>query len=144
MPDLGRKYTCYSCHTKFYDLGRNPATCPKCSKSFDPDMEFKVSKRGRGRTADDPFAAIGNEKPAPKPRKAARDEDEYDLEAFGDVKGVVSALRSNQLPAAGAGVNEFAGQNVLAIVAELDVGKVLFPDADGVTAVGVSAFTERL
>lgn len=30
MPDLGRKYTCYSCHTKFYDLGKPVPLCPKC------------------------------------------------------------------------------------------------------------------
>ena len=30
MPDLGRKYTCYSCHTKFYDLGKPVPVCPKC------------------------------------------------------------------------------------------------------------------
>jgi len=30
MPQLGRKYTCYSCHTKFYDLGKPEPLCPKC------------------------------------------------------------------------------------------------------------------
>jgi hypothetical protein len=30
MPDLGKKYTCYSCHTKFYDLGKPEPLCPKC------------------------------------------------------------------------------------------------------------------
>jgi hypothetical protein len=30
MADLGRKYTCYSCHTKFYDLGKPVPLCPKC------------------------------------------------------------------------------------------------------------------
>ncbi|HEV8435307.1 MAG TPA: FYDLN acid domain-containing protein [Thermoanaerobaculia bacterium] len=30
MPELGKKYTCYSCHTKFYDLGKPEPTCPKC------------------------------------------------------------------------------------------------------------------
>jgi len=30
MADLGKKYTCYSCHTKFYDLGKPVPTCPKC------------------------------------------------------------------------------------------------------------------
>ena len=30
MPELGKKYTCYSCHTKFYDLGKPIPTCPKC------------------------------------------------------------------------------------------------------------------
>jgi len=30
VPDLGKKYTCYSCHTKFYDLGKAVPICPKC------------------------------------------------------------------------------------------------------------------
>ena len=31
MPELGKKYTCYSCHTKFYDLGKPVPLCPKCN-----------------------------------------------------------------------------------------------------------------
>lgn len=31
MPNLGTKYVCFSCQTKFYDLGREEAVCPKCS-----------------------------------------------------------------------------------------------------------------
>ena len=30
MPELGRKFNCYSCHTKFYDLGKAIPLCPKC------------------------------------------------------------------------------------------------------------------
>jgi uncharacterized protein (TIGR02300 family) len=30
MPNLGTKYVCFSCQTKFYDLGREVALCPKC------------------------------------------------------------------------------------------------------------------
>jgi len=30
MANLGRKYTCYSCQTKFYDLGKPEPVCPKC------------------------------------------------------------------------------------------------------------------
>ena len=33
MPELklGSKYECYSCGTKFYDLGKSEPLCPKCS-----------------------------------------------------------------------------------------------------------------
>ncbi|HXI12080.1 MAG TPA: FYDLN acid domain-containing protein [Thermoanaerobaculia bacterium] len=31
MANLGRKYTCYSCHTKFYDLGKPVPLCPRCN-----------------------------------------------------------------------------------------------------------------
>jgi len=30
MPDLGNKFECYSCGSKFYDLGRPDPICPKC------------------------------------------------------------------------------------------------------------------
>jgi hypothetical protein len=30
MPDLGKKYECFSCRTKFYNLGKPEAICPKC------------------------------------------------------------------------------------------------------------------
>ena len=30
MPDLGKKYECFNCHTKFYNLGKPEAICPKC------------------------------------------------------------------------------------------------------------------
>ena len=30
MPDLGKKYECYNCRTKFYNLGKPEPICPKC------------------------------------------------------------------------------------------------------------------
>lgn len=30
MADLGKKYTCYSCGAKFYNLNKPEAICPKC------------------------------------------------------------------------------------------------------------------
>ena len=30
MPELGNKFECYSCGTKFYDLGKPQPICPKC------------------------------------------------------------------------------------------------------------------
>ena len=34
--ELGEKRVCPECEAKFYDLGKNPATCPMCQHSFDP------------------------------------------------------------------------------------------------------------
>lgn len=31
MPELGTKFDCYNCGTKFYDLGKPEPLCPKCS-----------------------------------------------------------------------------------------------------------------
>jgi uncharacterized protein (TIGR02300 family) len=47
-PELGAKQICPSCQTKFYDLGRRPAVCPKCGASFDPEEALR-SRRVRAR-----------------------------------------------------------------------------------------------
>ena len=33
-PDLGTKRQCLSCGAKYYDLGKDPATCPRCGAIF--------------------------------------------------------------------------------------------------------------
>ncbi|MBI4911956.1 MAG: FYDLN acid domain-containing protein [Acidobacteria bacterium] len=30
MANLGKKFTCFKCETKFYDFGKPEAHCPKC------------------------------------------------------------------------------------------------------------------
>jgi hypothetical protein len=49
MPDLGRKYTCYSCHTKFYDLGKPEPLCPKCGADQRDAEEHPVVTPSRSR-----------------------------------------------------------------------------------------------
>ncbi|MGC1304284.1 MAG: TIGR02300 family protein [Caulobacteraceae bacterium] len=51
-PELGTKQICPSCQTKFYDLGRRPAVCPKCGTSFDPEEAVR-SRRARTRVVPD-------------------------------------------------------------------------------------------
>ena len=33
-PNLGKKRTCLSCETRFFDLNKNPAICPKCGDKY--------------------------------------------------------------------------------------------------------------
>ena len=40
-PELGAKQICPTCSTKFYDLGRRPAACPKCGTEFDPEEALR-------------------------------------------------------------------------------------------------------
>ncbi len=47
-PEWGTKRLCQSCGAKFYDMGRNPITCPKCEAVFDVEGSVKLK---RGRTA---------------------------------------------------------------------------------------------
>jgi hypothetical protein len=49
MPDLGKKYTCYSCHTKFYDLGKPVPTCPKCGADQRDADEAPAAPTSRSR-----------------------------------------------------------------------------------------------
>jgi hypothetical protein len=49
MPELGRKYTCYSCHTKFYDLGKPVPLCPKCGADQRDADDAPVYTAPRGR-----------------------------------------------------------------------------------------------
>lgn len=50
-PELGQKQVCPNDQTKFYDLGRRPAVCPKCGYSFDPE-ELLKTRKVRVRAAD--------------------------------------------------------------------------------------------
>lgn len=51
MPDpaLGTKQICPTCQSKFYDLGKRPAHCPKCGSDFDPEEALKSRRVVRGR-----------------------------------------------------------------------------------------------
>jgi uncharacterized protein (TIGR02300 family) len=43
---LGKKHTCYSCNTKFYDLGKEEKLCPKCGadQNTRPTVKTKIPK----------------------------------------------------------------------------------------------------
>jgi len=57
MADLGKKYTCYSCHTKFYDLGKPVPLCPKCGadQRDSDDTPVVTSTRGRRVVVEEPI-----------------------------------------------------------------------------------------
>ncbi len=52
-PELGEKRHCLSCESKFYDLNKDPATCPKCGVVFESQAPEKIE-------------------PAPKPDKTEK------------------------------------------------------------------------
>ena len=95
MPELGKKYTCYSCHTKFYDLGKPVPTCPKCGADQRDADEAPAYTAPRSRRVveapvvdDDEFtpaapeAAEGDEEEgfvaAEEPERDDEEEEEYD------------------------------------------------------------------
>lgn len=67
-PELGLKRVCVSCATKFYDLTRTPAVCPKCGAEQPPEQP-------RLRRAAGPVAV-----PEPKKRTPEAEGDEPELE----------------------------------------------------------------
>ncbi|MDG3440135.1 TIGR02300 family protein [Nitrospirillum amazonense] len=51
-PEWGTKRICPNCGTRYYDMRKNPPTCPSCSTVFDPEALLK-SRRARPILADD-------------------------------------------------------------------------------------------
>lgn len=50
--DLGTKYTCFNCGTKFYDLKKPAPLCPKCGADQRESPALKApEKPARGRRA---------------------------------------------------------------------------------------------
>ncbi len=71
--ELGTKRVCVACGTRFYDLGRSPAVCPKCGTEQSVE-QLKPRRGGGGNVAEDKRA----KKPVPAPGA-----DEADVEVEG-------------------------------------------------------------
>lgn len=72
-PDWGKKLTCPSCGARFYNLNKEPATCPKCEAT----VEIQPVLKPRRTPAE-----------APKPKKVVKkvsdDDDDDDVDALLD------------------------------------------------------------
>lgn len=84
MPELGKKYNCYSCHTKFYDLGKPVPLCPKCGADQRDAEEAPLYTTSRSRRVvdepveDDDFTA------APESPGGGESEEEEDFAGGAD------------------------------------------------------------
>jgi len=72
-PELGAKQICPTCSTKFYDLNRRPAHCPKCGSDFDPEEALR-NRRVRTR------APLPEDEAEEKPVARPEPEDEFGSE----------------------------------------------------------------
>jgi uncharacterized protein (TIGR02300 family) len=72
--DLGTKYTCFKCGTKFYDLKRPVPTCPKCGADQRETPSAKPTT-GRQRAAPPP-KPVEEETPAEEAEEAEGEEEE--------------------------------------------------------------------
>ena len=71
--DLGTKYTCFKCGTKFYDLKKPAPTCPKCGAD---QREAPVPKVPTTRQARAAAAAREEEIAAEEAESEEEDEEE--------------------------------------------------------------------
>jgi uncharacterized protein (TIGR02300 family) len=74
-PELGNKRVCVACNTRFYDLSKTPAVCPKCGT--EQPVEQPRPRRGGGNVSDTKPVS----KPVPAPGA-----DEADLVTVEDVE----------------------------------------------------------
>ena len=56
-PEWGTKRICPSCGARYYDLRKNPPTCPTCNAEFDPEALLK-SRRARPAPSEEPVKKI--------------------------------------------------------------------------------------
>lgn len=77
IPELGSKQICPNCQSKFYDLNKRPAHCPKCGEDFDPEEALK-SRRVRARSVVPDYEDTEEKPEKPVAEDADGFEDEVD------------------------------------------------------------------
>ncbi len=55
-PELGNKHQCQNCGTRFFDLNKNPITCPKCGTIFQATPLSRAAQRAAAADDDEPDA----------------------------------------------------------------------------------------
>ncbi len=95
-PELGTKRVCVSCSTRFYDLSRNPAVCPKCGT--EQPVEQPRVRRTSGNLIDEkrvkkplPVDDVDPEVEGEEAEEAAEDEDDV-LESTDDLEDDTDAI----------------------------------------------------
>ena len=79
--DLGNKFICFKCSTKFYDMKKPDPLCPKCGADQRDNVVSKPTEGRRGRLAAAPKVI----EPEPEEREANNEEEE--LEGFEEEEG---------------------------------------------------------
>ncbi len=86
--DLGSKFVCFKCQTKFYDMKKPDPLCPKCGADQRESPALKPQPEGRrGRLAATPKVI----EPIEPEEPAAAEEDEEDIETFPDDEEAAAA-----------------------------------------------------
>ena len=83
--DLGNKFICFKCNSKFYDLKKPDPVCPKCGADQRDSPANRPTEGRRGRLAA--VKIIEPIEPA-EPVAAEGEEDEEKIEEFEDEEAV--------------------------------------------------------
>lgn len=123
-PEWGKKRTCQSCSARFYDLMKDPITCPKCEAVFDPLASLRP-RRSRVAAAKAETKAAAKPTPAPKPKP----EPEADADAEAETDELETATDED------VAVEEDDEESLIEDASELgededDVGPVAVSDDD--------------
>jgi uncharacterized protein (TIGR02300 family) len=98
-PELGVKRDCPECGSRFYDLNKEPAHCPKCDNKFVPEALLKPRRARKEDDEEAPVAAKPEGKEAPletadKEKRAAKSnrrpglDDEAETEEEDELAGI--------------------------------------------------------
>ncbi|MFV3127562.1 TIGR02300 family protein [Niveispirillum sp. KHB5.9] len=79
-PEWGIKRICPNCGGRYYDMQKNPPTCPSCGTVFDPEALLK-SRRARPLPVEDTKKAVAKR----DDEEALDNEAEEELEVADDV-----------------------------------------------------------
>jgi uncharacterized protein (TIGR02300 family) len=84
--DLGTKHTCFKCSTKFYDMKKPVAICPKCGadQRESPALKAPAPSERKSRAAAKPIEPLVDEADAADELDGELEEDEADVEEAED------------------------------------------------------------
>ena len=86
MADLGKRYKCYKCGTKFYDLSKPIPMCPICGEDQNNEETKKMLKRKRRRALSKVKADI---RPLPEEENSDDESEDEDEEYVLDMEDIV-------------------------------------------------------
>jgi hypothetical protein len=86
VADLGTRYKCYKCGTKFYDLGKPQPLCPSCGEDQNNEETKRLLKRKRKRSLS---KAKSDNRSLPDENGAPMDADEDVEEYVLDMEDIV-------------------------------------------------------
>lgn len=86
MADLGKRYKCYKCGTKFYDLNKSHPICPSCGEDQNIEENKKMLKRKKRRVLSKVKSDI---RPMPDEVEAVNEPEEEVEEYVLDVEDIV-------------------------------------------------------